>query len=238
MCGIENVPFSVNSCLYEWSTMLSSDSLLKKSLDYVLCAACHIQPEFFTMILEWMGIIINFDHSMNASISDDCKDSFQFHQGTMTDDSKEASHVPPRPPNSPPITLQELSHMMLDESRLATLALVCKSPVAIKQLLDSGFPAVLAQCLYEFCKSEFVRMSENNDTGSSRSGTNVVSEGITVIKEETPDLAETGEVDFIVNKRQIKPVELKLIDICIQLYICMYIISCIKVGGHECYKQY
>ncbi|XP_067680641.1 baculoviral IAP repeat-containing protein 6-like isoform X2 [Haliotis asinina] len=181
------------SCLYEWSSMLPSDSLLKKSLDYVLCAACHIQPEFFTMILEWMGIIINFDHSMNASISDDCKDSFQFHQGTMTDDSKEASHVPPRSANSPPITLQELSHMMLDESRLATLALVCKSPVAIKQLLDSGFPTVLAQCLYEFCKNEFVRMSENNDAGNSRGGTNVVSEGITVIKEETPDLAETDK---------------------------------------------
>ncbi|XP_041353670.1 baculoviral IAP repeat-containing protein 6-like isoform X2 [Gigantopelta aegis] len=162
--------------LYEWSAILPVESLLKKAIDYVMCSMCHIQPEFFTTILEWMRIIISFNSSLNASISDDCKD-FHFHQGTMTDDSKEANPQPERNRYSPAVTLQEFRHMTLNKSRLATLAVVCMSPVAIKQLLDSGFPAVLAQILYEFCKKEMTQAEDDVSESTSQTNRNVGSVG-------------------------------------------------------------
>ena len=58
--------------------------------------------------------------------------------------------------------------MTLNKSRLATLAIVCMSPVAVKQLLDSGFPAVLAQILYEFCKKEMTQAAESVTDSSSQ----------------------------------------------------------------------
>ena len=133
--------------------MLPTDSHLKKSVDYVLCAICHIYPEFFTRIMEWMGIVIIPDFGLSASISDDRKDSSHY-TTSMTDDSKEASNAlgqsveTTEPPQS--ILLQDFKQMCLDESHLSTLAYVCKSSIAIKQLLESGFPAVLAQGLFEF----------------------------------------------------------------------------------------
>ena len=136
--------------------MLPTDSHLKKSVDYVLCAICHIYPEFFTRIMEWMGIVIMPDFGLSAPMTDDRKDSSHY-TTSMTDDSKEASNalgggqsLDSSEPISP-IILQDFKRMCLDESHLSTLAYVCKSPIAVKQLLESGFPAVLAQGLFEFC---------------------------------------------------------------------------------------
>lgn len=184
------------SSLFEWSVILKVDSALKKAVDYVLCAFCHIQPECFSQLLVWMGIIITGDNSMAASICDDRKDHFhQSPAGTaaataedtslsasicddrkdssnlpvdnmMTDDSKEANNVHSNSPNNhfieiPQTLLQEFRHISLEEAHLSTLALACKSPVAIKQLLDSGFPAVLAQGLFEFCSGVISKFSDH-----------------------------------------------------------------------------
>ena len=134
--------------------MLPTDSHLKKSVDYVLCAICHIYPEFFTRIMEWMGIVIMPDFGLSAPMTDDRKDSSHY-TTSMTDDSKEASNALGQSVDNsepiPPIVLQDFKRMCLDESHLSTLAYVCKSPIAVKQLLESGFPAVLAQGLFEFC---------------------------------------------------------------------------------------
>ncbi|XP_053375851.1 baculoviral IAP repeat-containing protein 6-like isoform X2 [Mercenaria mercenaria] len=142
------------SSLYEWSSVLSTESHLKKAVDYVLCAICHICPDSFTRIMEWMGIVITPEYGLTASIPDDRKDTTLYHD-LMTDDSKEANSAlgqsientePPAP-----VILQEFKHMCLDENHLFTLALACQSSLATKQLLESGFPAVLAQGLFEFC---------------------------------------------------------------------------------------
>jgi len=105
------------SSMYEWSTVLTPGSTLKRAVDYVLCAMCYIHPEYFLSILEWMGIMFGVD--MSASITDDYKDSSsqQYNSSTegLTDDSKEAS-------NLGTFGLQELGHMMLDEVHLSTLA--------------------------------------------------------------------------------------------------------------------
>ena len=42
--------------LFDWSSALSSGSLLKKSVDCVLCAFCHISPPYFQHVLEWLNI--------------------------------------------------------------------------------------------------------------------------------------------------------------------------------------
>ena len=134
--------------------MLLTDSHLKKSVDYVLCAICHIYPEFFTRIMEWMGIVIMPDFGLSSPMTDDRKDSSHY-TTSMTDDSKEASNALGQSVDNtepiPPIILQDFKRMCIDESHLSTLAYVCKSPIAVKQLLESGFPAVLAQGLFEFC---------------------------------------------------------------------------------------
>lgn len=64
------------------------DCSLKKAVNGVVCAMCHIHPEYFTYILEWMGVVIQLD--MNAALTDDHKDRHHLphSQESMTDDSK------------------------------------------------------------------------------------------------------------------------------------------------------
>ena len=59
----------------------------------------------------------------------------------LTDDNKEALQGP----SAPDLLLA------IDESRLLTLGVACQSPECVNRLLDSGFPAVLCQALFEFC---------------------------------------------------------------------------------------
>lgn len=177
VCDEELMPSKhfIYSFLYEWSTTLKTDSNLKQSVDYVLCAICHINPEYFSQILLWMGITVTGENSLSASISDDRKDNSHLHQGSMTDDSKdnrhhrsmtddskEASSAQEGPGSeAQPGFIQDFHHITLEESCLSTLALTCQSAVAIKQLLDSGFPAVLAQGLFEFCNKVIFQFTEN-----------------------------------------------------------------------------
>ena len=186
------------SSLYEWSTVLPTDSHLKKSVDYVLCAICHICPEFFTRIMEWMGIVIMPDFGLSAPISDDRKDSSHY-TTSMTDDSKEASNALGQSVDSaeppPAIVLQDFKQMCLDESHLSTLAFVCKSPIAIKQLLESGFPAVLAQGLFEFCNRVISTFADSwsqpegmTDSCKSMSGTSASGDRDSSIQNHTGKL--------------------------------------------------
>lgn len=146
--------FNFYSCLYEWSSVLGVESHLKKAVDFVLCAICHICPDSFTRIMEWIGIMITPEFGLTASIPDDRKDGSRYHS-LMTDDSKEASSALAESEENGEqaglTILQEIKHLCLDERHLFTLALACQSPLATRQLLESGFPAVLAQGLFEFC---------------------------------------------------------------------------------------
>ena len=88
--------------MYEWSMVLPATSTLKQAVDTVICSFCYIRPEYFTTLLEWIGVIVGVDLS-RASVTDDHKDS---HGGgarhvamtddlnvAMTDDLKEAAHI-------------------------------------------------------------------------------------------------------------------------------------------------
>ena len=178
--------------MYEWLTILPVDSSLKKAVDTVICALCYIHPEYFCALLEWMGVAVNLDlstASMAMAITDDRKDSTQHHyrlpqpsqnRESMTDDSKEASNARNFSPNLPipglplgshginmdiqPFSQEEFGHVVLDESRLLTLAMACQSPQALQILLTSGLPIVLCQGLFEYCTREMIRHTDTVST--------------------------------------------------------------------------
>lgn len=150
------------SAMYEWSMALATDSLLKQAVDSVICSLCYIHPHFFSLLLEWMGIVI---FGGMESYTDDHKDS-QHSLGPLTDDLKadpEARSLSEsRTPTLDyrPYILQDISHLVLEESHLFTLALACQSPAALRQLLESGFVMMLCQGLYEVSSRELRQHEE------------------------------------------------------------------------------
>ena len=63
--------------LYEWSSSLPVNSLLKKAVNHVLCAACHIHPPYFQQLLHWAGFL---GPDLSATATDDSKDNAQQQQ--------------------------------------------------------------------------------------------------------------------------------------------------------------
>ncbi|XP_068012640.1 baculoviral IAP repeat-containing protein 6 isoform X6 [Melanerpes formicivorus] len=119
--------------LFNWSMSLPCNMVLKKAVDSLLCSMCHIHPNYFSLLMGWMGITpppIECQHRL--SMTDDSKK--QDLSSSLTDDSKNAQ-----------------APLALTESHLATLAASSQSPEAIKQLLDSGLPSLLVRSLASFC---------------------------------------------------------------------------------------
>ncbi|XP_012868979.1 PREDICTED: baculoviral IAP repeat-containing protein 6, partial [Dipodomys ordii] len=121
--------------LFNWSMSLPCNMVLKKAVDSLLCSMCHIHPNYFSLLMGWMGITpppVQCHHRL--SMTDDSKK--QDLSSSLTDDSKNAQ-----------------APLALTESHLATLASSSQSPEAIKQLLDSGLPSLLVRSLANFCFS-------------------------------------------------------------------------------------
>ncbi|KAI6071758.1 Baculoviral IAP repeat-containing protein 6 isoform X5 [Aix galericulata] len=119
--------------LFNWSMSLPCNMVLKKAVDSLLCSMCHIHPNYFSLLMGWMGITpppMQCQHRL--SMTDDSKK--QDLSSSLTDDSKNAQ-----------------APLALTESHLATLAASSQSPEAIKQLLDSGLPSLLVRSLASFC---------------------------------------------------------------------------------------
>ena len=125
-------------------------SNLKSAVDAVICSLCYVDPANLVQVLQWVGISTRLtDHT---SLTDDVKDGQQHYSTqSLTDDSKEAASV-----------AEEESHpLQLDEAHLQLVAAVCQSPHGLGRLLQTGFPAMLAQALYEYCSSEMMRQAEH-----------------------------------------------------------------------------
>ncbi|PNJ59096.1 BIRC6 isoform 2 [Pongo abelii] len=121
--------------LFNWSMSLPCNMVLKKAVDSLLCSMCHVHPNYFSLLMGWMGITpppVQCHHRL--SMTDDSKK--QDLSSSLTDDSKNAQ-----------------APLALTESHLATLASSSQSPEAIKQLLDSGLPSLLVRSLASFCFS-------------------------------------------------------------------------------------
>ncbi|KAH9496163.1 Baculoviral IAP repeat-containing protein 6, partial [Bulinus truncatus] len=150
---------------YEWSRNLS-DCNLRKAVNNVLCSACHITPKGFMYIQEWMGIV-GADGSHIIASSADESNAAESSAGRMTDDSKEATKRPSAATLSysticmtddskEACRLENLNTMNLDENKLMLLATVCKSPLATRQLMSCGLPAMLSQAVCEFCNQQML----------------------------------------------------------------------------------
>ncbi|NXL92489.1 BIRC6 protein, partial [Alectura lathami] len=128
-----NVQAMLKQSLFNWSMSLPCNMVLKKAVDSLLCSMCHIHPNYFSLLMGWMGITpppMQCQHRL--SMTDDSKK--QDLSSSLTDDSKNAQ-----------------APLALTESHLATLAASSQSPEAIKQLLDSGLPSLLVRSLASFC---------------------------------------------------------------------------------------
>uniref|UniRef100_A0A8C4Q1J4 Dual E2 ubiquitin-conjugating enzyme/E3 ubiquitin-protein ligase BIRC6 n=1 Tax=Eptatretus burgeri TaxID=7764 RepID=A0A8C4Q1J4_EPTBU len=124
-----------------WSSSLPSALPLKKAVDWLLCALCHVQPVNFATLLTSLGVPrLRARSSPSAavaaglSLTDDTKKAGL--RAGQTDDSKRGA---------------ALALASLDAGQLATLAAASQSPEATQQLLDSGFPACLARALVDCC---------------------------------------------------------------------------------------
>ncbi|XP_072565882.1 dual E2 ubiquitin-conjugating enzyme/E3 ubiquitin-protein ligase BIRC6 isoform X5 [Paramormyrops kingsleyae] len=126
--------------LYNWSMLLPCNMVLKKAVDSLLCSMCHIHPNYFSLLMAWMGIVAPPSEQSPAqhrhSMTDDGKKQHDLSAAAQTDDSKHA-----RAP------------VVLSECQLATLAAASQSSGAIEQLLASGLPLLLVRSLAAFCYS-------------------------------------------------------------------------------------
>lgn len=81
---------------------LPRSSALKTAVDFMLCTICHIQPTYFTVLLQWVGILKQALHAATDDrktgqvsvpdqvhcITDDFKESRSSGQSCITDDRK------------------------------------------------------------------------------------------------------------------------------------------------------
>lgn len=131
--------------VYELKNISQSNISLKYSLDSLLCSICYIRPEFFPLLLQKIGVLVpNLSTDHQASISDDRKDC-----ESLTDDSKRRFEATSEWYGH--LVIGQLSNLNLTREQLETIALVCRSPTAIQQLLDSGLPKLLNSAILEFC---------------------------------------------------------------------------------------
>ncbi|KAJ8947754.1 hypothetical protein NQ314_008554 [Rhamnusium bicolor] len=133
--------------IYDLKMLTEKNISLKYSLDSLLCSICYIKSEYFPLLLQKIGVLVqNLSTDHDASISDDRKDS-----QSMTDDYKRVFEI-----NSEwygHLVIGELSSLNLTKDQLETIALVSRSPTAIQQLLDSGLPKLLNSAIFQFCHS-------------------------------------------------------------------------------------
>ncbi|XP_035388618.1 baculoviral IAP repeat-containing protein 6 isoform X6 [Electrophorus electricus] len=131
--------------LYNWSMSLPCNMVLKKAVDSLLCSICHIHPNYFSLLMSWMGLVAppaaQTQAQRRLAMTDDGKKQHELRgAAALTDDSKHARGPTPVPP-------------ALSESQLATLAAASQSPGAIRQLLESGLPGLLVRGLAALCCS-------------------------------------------------------------------------------------
>ncbi|CAH0756195.1 unnamed protein product [Diatraea saccharalis] len=119
--------------VYTWVKDVPESSLLKKSLDAILCSMCYIRPELFKMLLEQMDIPMDQEESMEG----------------LTDDTK-VSAVPVAESNECDSSVA----WRLRGWQLQSVAAAAMSPAATSALLRSKLPAAVVRALSEFSEAK------------------------------------------------------------------------------------
>ena len=108
--------------MYEWSILLHPRSPLKRAVDCVLCSICCVHPQFFGLLLQWMGIVVAVDWGgiSETCATDDRKGSnSRQNDKPVTDDVKARGGARPaveeERERNQPIVLQDFSRLVLQE---------------------------------------------------------------------------------------------------------------------------
>lgn len=130
--------------VYNWLKRLQDTSLLKKSLDSILCSMCYIRPELFRRLVEHMGIAMDQDESMEG----------------LTDDTKVQS--PCAGTSSNGAALPSANNMSWETlgGELKSIAAASMSPAATHTLLHSGLPALVVKTIADFSEFKLEMLKE------------------------------------------------------------------------------
>ncbi|XP_028176769.1 baculoviral IAP repeat-containing protein 6-like [Ostrinia furnacalis] len=127
--------------VYTWVKDVPESSLLKKSLDSILCSMCYIRPELFKMLLEQMDIPMDQEESMEG----------------LTDDTKVHAMPTGRPE---PAECNSSVAWKLRGWQLQTVAAAAMSPAATPALLHSRLPACAVRAITEFSEAKLELIKE------------------------------------------------------------------------------
>ncbi|KAJ8724125.1 hypothetical protein PYW07_008105 [Mythimna separata] len=129
--------------VYTWVKDVPESSLLKKSLDAILCSMCYIRPELFRMLLEHMDIPMDQDECMEG-LTDDTKV-----QSPSSSSPLPSSSAPPGPVSWEARGWQ-----------LQTIAAAAMSPAATLALLHSRLPAAVVKAISDFSEAKLESIKE------------------------------------------------------------------------------
>ncbi|XP_068618996.1 baculoviral IAP repeat-containing protein 6 isoform X2 [Battus philenor] len=124
--------------VYAWVQDVTEISLLKKSLDAIICSMCYIRPDLFKKLMEHMGVPLDNDESMEG----------------LTDDRKV---------HRPASALEDSGAAVaarLSGRQLRTLAAASLSPAATLLLLHSPLPLALVRCIIDFSEAKLQLIKE------------------------------------------------------------------------------
>ncbi|KAF0299310.1 Baculoviral IAP repeat-containing protein 6 [Amphibalanus amphitrite] len=146
------IPADLVTVVYGWCSRLSADSALKRSLDWVLCALCHLRPALLRPLLHTMGVLVLPGDGANAT--DDRKDREAEACASVTDDAKHggAAATDEAAAAAAASRLLPAERLELGGGQLATLAAVLQAPAAVAHAVDAGLlHAVLVQAVHDCC---------------------------------------------------------------------------------------
>ncbi|CAB3246353.1 unnamed protein product [Arctia plantaginis] len=128
--------------VYNWVKEVPESSLLKKSLDAILCSMCYIRPELFRRLLEHMEIPMDEDESMEG----------------LTDDTKVSGAGSAAGGSGLGVSWEARGW------QLQTVAAAAMSPAAILALLHSRLPSAVVEAISHFSEVKLEMIKEQRNS--------------------------------------------------------------------------
>lgn len=133
------LPDVVNVCsqelfeqLFKTIQVVKADSPLKAAFESLLASYCYIRPGSFNLLLSEMNVL-----------------SLSPVAGATNEDSKQHECKKAKRQGK----IQTPFDVRLSASQLQTIAMACQSPVAVKELMESGLLKVFTSAIHDFAKN-------------------------------------------------------------------------------------
>ncbi|CAK1550991.1 unnamed protein product [Leptosia nina] len=154
---LDNIEELITDDIFElictWVKDVNEVSLLKKSLDAVMCSICYLRPELFKMLLERMEIPMDTDESMEG----------------LTDDTKVRRPMQASISGESGIWVGSgwagtAAARRLRHRQLTSIAAAAMSPACTLTLLHSQLPLALMQAVADFCEAKLDQIVSQSDS--------------------------------------------------------------------------